>query len=335
MDGRSRDAQDGHDDPHGIRSDFARVYNQILVGYLDNEHGADARALGVELARLTGGDLVLATVVLAFWIERFGDRSGVPVVHSGARERAAAALEAAVTDLAGMPALHRIERRLEVSSSAAFGLHDLAEVEGADLIVLGASHRGTVGRAVLGTVTDRLLHGASCAVAVAPDGHARREHRELEVVGVAFDGSPEARLALRCAHELAARADAALRILTVLEPIPPVLERWIPLPGLEGQELIEREAALERQQQAATETVGEAVQELIGEVDTKPSILRADNAAQALLDAAVADRVDLLVLGSRGYGPVRRTLLGSVSVAVVRAAPVPVLVVPRGVEPGS
>ena len=113
------------------------------------------------------------------------------------------------------------------------------------------------------------------------------------------------------------------------------MRRWIPLPGLEGQELIERGAALERQQQAATETVGEAVQELIGEVDTKTSILRADNAAQALLDAAVADRVDLLVLGSRGYGPVRGTLLGSVSVAVVRAAPVPVLVVPRGVEPGS
>ena len=316
------------------RADFARVFERILIGYLDNEHGADACALGGDLARLTGGDLVLATVVLAFWIERFGDRSGIPVVHSGARERAAGALEAAAANLASMPDLHRIERRLEVSSSAAYGLHDLAEVEGADLVVLGASHRGTVGRAVLGTVTDRLLHGASCAVAVAPDGHARREHHELEVVGVAFDGSPEARLALRCAHMLAARAGATLRILTVLEPIPAVLERWVPLPGLEGQELIEREAALQRQEQAATDAVSQAVEELIGEVQATPSILRADDTAQALLDAAVADRVDLLVLGSRGYGPVHRTLLGSVSVAVVRAAPVPVLVLPRGVEPG-
>jgi nucleotide-binding universal stress UspA family protein len=48
----------------------------------------------------------------------------------------------------------------------------------------------------------------------------------------------------------------------------------------------------------------------------------------------VADRgVDLLVCGSRGYGPVRRVLLGTVSSALVRQAPVPTLVVPRA-DPG-
>jgi nucleotide-binding universal stress UspA family protein len=40
--------------------------------------------------------------------------------------------------------------------------------------------------------------------------------------------------------------------------------------------------------------------------------------------------VDLLVCGSRGYGPVRRVLLGTVSAALLRQASVPVLVVPRG-----
>ena len=40
--------------------------------------------------------------------------------------------------------------------------------------------------------------------------------------------------------------------------------------------------------------------------------------------------VDLLVCGSRGYGPVRRVLLGTVSAALVRQSSIPVMVVPRG-----
>jgi len=47
-----------------------------------------------------------------------------------------------------------------------------------------------------------------------------------------------------------------------------------------------------------------------------------------LLRDASAD-LDLMVLGSRGYGPVRTLLLGSVSRAVVRDAACPVVVVPR------
>jgi nucleotide-binding universal stress UspA family protein len=42
--------------------------------------------------------------------------------------------------------------------------------------------------------------------------------------------------------------------------------------------------------------------------------------------------VDLLVLGSRGYGPLKRVLLGSVSRAAVNDARCPVLIVPRGVS---
>ena len=41
------------------------------------------------------------------------------------------------------------------------------------------------------------------------------------------------------------------------------------------------------------------------------------------------DDVDLLVCGSRGYGPPRRVLLGGVSSRLVRRAKVPVAVVPR------
>jgi hypothetical protein len=46
----------------------------------------------------------------------------------------------------------------------------------------------------------------------------------------------------------------------------------------------------------------------------------------------VTDNLDLLVCGSRGYGPVRAVLLGSVSREVISAALCPVIVLPRGVQ---
>jgi nucleotide-binding universal stress UspA family protein len=51
-----------------------------------------------------------------------------------------------------------------------------------------------------------------------------------------------------------------------------------------------------------------------------------------VLEREAGEGLDLLVLGSRGYGPVRRVLLGGVSESVVRRSPCPVLVVPRTVE---
>jgi nucleotide-binding universal stress UspA family protein len=67
-------------------------------------------------------------------------------------------------------------------------------------------------------------------------------------------------------------------------------------------------------------------------VITEPLLVHADP-AEALTEAA--SDLDLLVLGSRGYGPVKGTLVGSVSASVMAAAPCPVLVVPpeAGVTP--
>jgi nucleotide-binding universal stress UspA family protein len=45
---------------------------------------------------------------------------------------------------------------------------------------------------------------------------------------------------------------------------------------------------------------------------------------------AAARHVDLLVMGSRGRGPVRAAILGSVSHSVSRQAPCPVVILPRG-----
>ena len=86
--------------------------------------------------------------------------------------------------------------------SAARALYEYAEDQNADLIVVGSSHRGKLGRILPGSVGESLLRGAPCAVAVAPRGFARREHAGFGLIGIAYDGSEEADLALKQAERL-------------------------------------------------------------------------------------------------------------------------------------
>jgi nucleotide-binding universal stress UspA family protein len=208
-------------------------FARILVGYVPTEQGTDARALCVDLAAACSADLLLVSVVAAVWIEHIGEQTRPAVVHSGERERAASALKEAAAELPSVAGIGHVERRLEASSSPARGLHDTAVSEQADLIVVGSSHHGPLGRVLLGSVGERLLSGAPCAVAVAPRGYAARKPRRFGMIAVAFDGSPEARVALRAAHDLASRTGALLRAVMVIEPPAAIPGQFVPLPGLE------------------------------------------------------------------------------------------------------
>ena len=76
--------------------------------------------------------------------------------------------------------------------------------------------------------------------------------------------------------------------------------------------------------------IAEVLEELPRGLRASGEVLRG-NAAETI--ASKADEgVDLLVMGSRGYGPARRVLLGSVSSELARSAPCPLLVVPRTAE---
>ena len=68
------------------------------------------------------------------------------------------------------------------------GLTELAEAEEAIAIAVGSTGRGPIGRTLIGSTADALLHGAPCAVAVAPRGYAEKEAGELHRIAVAYDG---------------------------------------------------------------------------------------------------------------------------------------------------
>ncbi len=280
------------------------MYERIVVGFDDRAEGLDALQLGALIARITGAELTVASVF------------PYTAAETGAEE-----LERAL-EIDSAPLFERAQQEAKVlglktvatgARSPARALHDLAEGEDVDLIVLGSSHRGSFGRILPGSVASRLLHGAPCAVAVAPRGFARREAFGLGVIGAAYDGSPEAGEALSVAAGLAGAEGASLKLLTVIEP-PPLFAGY-------GEAI----AMLSEESDALLEAGLKAV---AADVPASGEVLRGE--AGAALARACESGVDLIVVGSRGYGPVRRVLLGSASSKLVQEAPCPVLVVPRG-----
>jgi nucleotide-binding universal stress UspA family protein len=221
-----------------------------------------------------------------------------------------------------------------VSAGDDASLAELARSEGADLVVLGSTHRGPVGRVVPGATVGHLLGEATCAVAVAPPGFGQPPDGDLgwrplsgdgedigmRVLGVGFDGSRASHQALDLAAELAVANGAALRVYAVARKYahPPAADASGPVPG------IPTEAEGLRKQ------LHEAVAFLPPEARALPVFLRGVPASELI--AAVELGVDMLVLGSRSGGPVRRALHGSVSSAVLRGATCPVLISPIGVK---
>jgi nucleotide-binding universal stress UspA family protein len=207
------------------------------------------------------------------------------------------------------------EMRALAAESPAAGLQRIADREQAQLIVVGPSHRSGLGRVRPGSVGERLLSGAPVPVAIATRGFADQQTR-FNHLAAGFDASPESKQALQWAANLAEASDGRLRMVSVHTPMAfGNVSAGGALAGESVNHALRRD--LTQQHMDAIAAYGDRVD----------GTLRNGDAATVLVDAS--RDADLLVLGSRGYGPVRAVLLGSVSQAVIRHATCPVVVVAR------
>jgi nucleotide-binding universal stress UspA family protein len=201
-------------------------------------------------------------------------------------------------------------------SDPAKALGGMAERGEADLIVLGSTHRAAFGRVAPGSVAEHLLKGARARLVIAPKGYLEGDFSDvLRVVGVGFDGTAESQAALDEATRLAQRNRATMRVISVAAPVPAT---GVAVAAQVGS----RDIGADLQAQ-----LHDAVAELPADVRALPIPEKGDPVTQLL--ARADEGLDLLVLGSRGFGPVMRLLAGSVSARVIRKAPCPVLIVPR------
>jgi nucleotide-binding universal stress UspA family protein len=274
-------------------------FTSVVVGVDGGRDGRDAVALGAALCD-PDGRLTLAHVSAG--------NAGVNLNFDPAearkeslamleRERAATGVGA---KLVSLPSL-----------TVGRGLHLLAEQTAADLLVVGSCKRGLLGRVFVGDDTRASLNGASCAVAVAPHGYA--DHAApITTIGVAYNGTPEAQAALAVARGLAARHGAAIRALMVLK---------LPSADVSYWDIM---AAGYKRAGTALKDRAERQLDSLGGVDGRVAVGVPEEEL-----AAFGAELDLLVVGSRSYGPVRRLMFGSTSQHLARAGRCPLLVLPR------
>jgi nucleotide-binding universal stress UspA family protein len=280
------------------------MFRQVLVGVDDDQGGRDAIALGKLLAGSDGA--------LTFGHIFHADRSvpwGFQDPTKPQQEDESRQLLERIAGEAGVSA----HLRWEGAPSVGRGLHELAEAINADLLVVGSSRRALLGRVRLADDTRAALNGAPCAVAVAPAGYAS-EPSVVREIGVGYDGSPESKRAVAVARALAAELGTKL---SAFQAVP------LPVFGYSGLSTT-RPAGI-----SVDDMVKKAREGIAALGGVEAHVTSGDPAEELTVYSA---SLDLLVVGSRSYGPVGRLIHGGISEHLARTARCPLLVLPRSVS---
>lgn len=284
------------------------MLKRIIVGHDGGPEGRDAVALGTVLAAATGADLRLVGIfapTLLPVIPGITDRRTLRAeaeapLQQARREFAADALVEVVAD-----------------DSISRGLSRSAERHHADLVVIGSQHRARQGRVSIGRRGRQVLYGARYSLAIAPRGFCERVH-DLEVIGVGYDGGPEADVALVAASDLAQAGAASLRVRAVVpdDVAQLIAQGWTGVLGWDERLAATSAAALPATQARVAELgIGGQVSVTVGDPGYE---LR-----------TFSDEVDLIAVGSRRWGAAARLISGGVGETLVADAGCPVLIVPR------
>jgi nucleotide-binding universal stress UspA family protein len=195
--------------------------------------------------------------------------------------------------------------------SAAEALHRVAADEGADLLVVGSTRHGPIGRVLVGDVSTATLDGSPCPVAVVPRGWGAAAGAPRTIaVGIADERAPEP--ALDRAVAIAQHTGATLTLLCVV-PLPPDLT----IDGAFVEDVRERYRL----------TNDALAHRVSGEADVLATALTVIGTPGEEL-AQLSRAVDLVVVGTHRSGRGQRIDTGHTTDRLVHHAACPVLVVP-------
>jgi nucleotide-binding universal stress UspA family protein len=290
------------------------VYDRILFPTDGSETASEAFAYALSVASAHEATLhllhvadstVVSTTNLGHDVVDVLEREGEQFVDE-LRERAATAGVSVVTDVQqGGPAPMIVE---------------YADEYDVELIVMPTHGRGDLKRQLLGSVTERVLSAAPTPVLTVTPSEGEGFVYPPSALLLPTDGSQCAELALRETVALADATGAAIDLLTVVEST---------LLGVD----VRSSGARDKLEAQATEILDSA-KATVEEAGIEPvtTLVASGRPYKEIHTYVTENDVDLIVLGTRGETDFSQYVLGGVSDKLVRAAPVPVLVIPNGRE---
>lgn len=279
---------------------------RYVVGYQPDDRGADAIALAVAIARAQGAGLDIVYVVPEnapyVAVNPQGKR-----VSAGEQEVLTARREA----LKLVPSDIDAEFRVVDSDSFAEGLIETATAQSAALIVIGAASNGLFKRFSVGSVANALLHASPVPVALAPRGYQRKGPLTRLT---AFIGE---RQGAQTARDVALRA-AGRRGLPL---------RLVSLVALDTHERSDSGEAIHQAHLHANSVLAEAATNALD--GTATVTVAHGRTIEEAIDSLDWDDGELVIIGSSRLAQRNRLFLGSTALKVLRALPVPMVVVPQ------
>ncbi|SFT46428.1 universal stress protein [Arthrobacter sp. ov118] len=269
---------------------------RYVVGYTPTECGADAVALASAMARAQGAHLDLVYVA---------DRR---TPGGSASEQRVLAAER--EGLALVPEGLEADFHVRQADSLAAGLIDAAQEYRAGLIVVGAASNGLFKRHSLGSVANALLHAATVPVALAPRGYRRTEAIRRLTLAVGQRVGAEA--AIDVAIESAERRGVPLRLVSLVE---------LDVEGESGENVNAAHIHANTVLTAAAHRLPEGHQVTV-EVAHGRTIEEA-------IEGLEWDDDEVMIVGSSRLAEKYKLFIGSTANKVLRALPVPMVVIPR------
>ncbi|UOQ61189.1 universal stress protein [Leucobacter rhizosphaerae] len=304
----------------------------IVVGVAPNHRSEAAIQLGVLLARSYDRELVVASINSVAWppSDSRVDTEYQTFLIANAR----AALDEAV---AAVPSDIRVRTVVRGASSARRGLLEVCAEEDAFRLVVGSA--GELGEGIgLGSVSFGLLQASEIPVAIAPHGFAvaagagaagaggagGAEPARLTRVTAAYSGSDTSAELVLGGAAVAADAGAGIRIASFHTRPRSYAAAGVGLQA-EDQVIAEWEA-----------TIRSHTREILSEIEQSGRapksvevVVGAGSNWHEALRAIEWQPTEVLLLGSSSLGPLARISLGSHAAKILRASPVPVVLVPR------